>query len=474
MSPEQALAESSVDGRSDIYSLGCVGFEMLAGKPPFEGSTINALVARIVSSSVPSIRATHPQVSKAIDSVIAKALAKDPADRWQTGAEFSEALAVTRSGSAPSVSRQPSRRRAISSSVLGITAITAVVTSFVLLNGRTRNSDPPSLPAAVGKHDSAAVAAYQQGMKRLTQRTQRATLEALALMDESISIDSTFAPAWAGKARAYGWAQLWQFQIPGVSRDSLLALQLAASEKALDLDSLNPEIWLVNAATARAVDPTRRDVSMSSIRRALALDPNNAGAIQDLGWDEQDLGEMDSALIHMRRAVRMGYRQGATPYANHFYWRRQYDSAAAWSDSAILNSPRLPWARETAGATALMRGRYDDAEAFYQAALRLDEGPTRVRGLEGLAEVAAAKGDTARALKLIADAEKLTDRKSPMDHAALAIGTAYAFIGNKESALEWLETYRPRASLHFQLHLKRDPLLDPLRQEPRFKALLTR
>ena len=474
MSPEQALAETAVDGRSDIYSLGCVGFEMLAGRPPFEGSSINALVARIVSSSVPSIREMQPHVPSSIEAVISKSLAKDPAERWQTGAEFSSALSAARTSGRAFVSSPNSRRKAIFAAVLGVAAVAAVATTIVSLNGRSQKSDAPSLPMAVGKHDSAAVAAYRRGTARLAQRTQRTLVEALGFMDQAIRIDSSYALAWAGKARVYGSAQLWQFDLPGIPRDSLLALQLAASEKALDLDSLNPEIWLVNAATARAVDPTRRDVSLSSIRRALALDPRNGRALHDLGWDEQDLGEMDSALMYFRRAIATGYTGGAAGYANHLYWRRQFDSAAVWSDRGILQAPRFPYAREIAGATAFMRRRYDDAEAYYQAAVRLDEGPTRVRGLEGLAEVAAARGDTAEALKLIADAEKLVDANSPNEHAALALATAYAVIGRKESALRWLEAYRPRAALHFQLHLKRDPLFDQLREEPRFKALLTR
>jgi tetratricopeptide (TPR) repeat protein len=214
---------------------------------------------------------------------------------------------------------------------------------------------------------------------------------------------------------------------------------------------------------------------MRAIRRAVALDSSNARAWMQLGINQQELGQMDSTLASMRRAIRLGDRAVGTPsYANHFYWRRQYDSAAVWSDSAIKYSPRLPYAWEMAGATAIMRQRYDDAESYYEAAVRLDQGPTRVRGLEGLAEVAAIRGDTAKALNLIAQAEAITDTSSLSDHAAISLASAYAAVGNRKKALKWLESYRPRANLHFQLHLQRDPMLDPLRREPRFIALVSR
>ena len=87
----------------------------------------------------------------------------------------------------------------------------------------------------------------------------------------------------------------------------------------------------------------------------------------------------------------------------------------------MSRSPRLPYAWELAGASAMMLQRDDDAETYCVAALRLDQGPTRVRSLEGLAELAALRGDTLSALKIITDAEKLTDAADPSDHAAMMV-----------------------------------------------------
>jgi eukaryotic-like serine/threonine-protein kinase len=80
MSPEQAAGEASMDGRADQYSLACVLFEMLTGEPPFVGST-RSLLARHLTEQPPSVSARRPDVAMAIDEVIRKALAKEPADR---------------------------------------------------------------------------------------------------------------------------------------------------------------------------------------------------------------------------------------------------------------------------------------------------------------------------------------------------------------------------------------------------------
>jgi serine/threonine-protein kinase len=94
MSPEQASAERDLDGRSDMYSLACVLFEMLSGQPPFAGSSPRATMARHAIEAPPSIRSLRPTVSPALDLALQRALAKDPAERFPTMADFCEALAT--------------------------------------------------------------------------------------------------------------------------------------------------------------------------------------------------------------------------------------------------------------------------------------------------------------------------------------------------------------------------------------------
>ena len=93
MSAEQAAGRRAVDGRSDAYSLACVLYEMLAGEPPFTGLTPRAVLARHSIDPVPPLRTVRPGAPVGVERAITKALAKVPADRYPSVAEFTAALA---------------------------------------------------------------------------------------------------------------------------------------------------------------------------------------------------------------------------------------------------------------------------------------------------------------------------------------------------------------------------------------------
>jgi serine/threonine-protein kinase len=106
MSPEQSGSGADVDSRSDIYSLACVLYEMLAGRPPFTGMSSVAILMMHRTAPVPSVRALRDEVSEEIDHVLTKALAKEPSQRYATAAEFAEALEAAASAHfTPSASR---------------------------------------------------------------------------------------------------------------------------------------------------------------------------------------------------------------------------------------------------------------------------------------------------------------------------------------------------------------------------------
>ncbi len=92
MSPEQAFAEKDIDGRSDMYSLACVLYEMLTGEPPFTGPNAQAIMARHSMSEVPSMQIVRATIPDEVEDVVQKALAKAPADRFATVDEFAQEL----------------------------------------------------------------------------------------------------------------------------------------------------------------------------------------------------------------------------------------------------------------------------------------------------------------------------------------------------------------------------------------------
>ena len=92
MSPEQATGDRDVDPRSDVYALGCVLFEMLAGQPPFSASTAQAVLVKILTADAPSITSERRTVLPNVGAALAKSLEKLPADRFASAAEFAAAL----------------------------------------------------------------------------------------------------------------------------------------------------------------------------------------------------------------------------------------------------------------------------------------------------------------------------------------------------------------------------------------------
>jgi len=98
MSPEQASGSEAIDGRSDVYSLGCVLYEMLAGEPPFTGHSAQAIIARHLSERPPSIRVVRPSVPSEVAALIEKSLQKVPADRFDTATQLNQLLATVSQG----------------------------------------------------------------------------------------------------------------------------------------------------------------------------------------------------------------------------------------------------------------------------------------------------------------------------------------------------------------------------------------
>lgn len=105
MSPEQVTAARDLDGRSDEYSLACLLYEMLSGRPPFTGATAQAIMVEHVVAAIPPVRSPYGAVPEAVERAVRRALAKSPDERFATVAEFATALGVTTIGVAtPSTS----------------------------------------------------------------------------------------------------------------------------------------------------------------------------------------------------------------------------------------------------------------------------------------------------------------------------------------------------------------------------------
>ena len=149
MSPEQAAGDQHLDGRSDIYSLGCVLYQMLAGTPPYTGVTPQAILARKSIEAVPSLRVVRDSVPEAVEAVVNKSLAKVPADRYGKADQMAAALAGAVSGevTASAVAR---RKRPW----IPVAAVVVAVVAAVYWIGGSSSSTPRLASIAVLPFDN--------------------------------------------------------------------------------------------------------------------------------------------------------------------------------------------------------------------------------------------------------------------------------------------------------------------------------
>ncbi len=149
IAPEQ-MAGGAIDGRADIYALGCVFYEMLAGKPPFARDSDLATMAAHLHEPPPSLTAARPDLAPAADAVIARVLAKDPGQRYPTAAEFvRDARRALLPGAAPRVAAATAvaAQTVISPAPVAPTSATATAT---IVNANAPSPTPSAAPPPTG------------------------------------------------------------------------------------------------------------------------------------------------------------------------------------------------------------------------------------------------------------------------------------------------------------------------------------
>jgi serine/threonine-protein kinase len=561
MSPEQASGETEIGIPGDIYGLACVFYEMLAGEPPFKGTSARATMAKQVTERARPLRTLRPDAPSGFERVLEKALAKNPLERFSTIVEFCEGLDRARSepnrpfalttrtiAVLPFVNASPDPdneylsdgitdelinalakvdglRVASRTSVFAlkgkaqdVRAIGALLEASEVLEGTLRRSgenlritaqltsaddgrlvwserydrrlddvfaiqdeiartivtklrstsygEDVATPSDRHTDNVEAYGLYLRGRYAWNKRTSEGVSEGIKYFEDAIVLDPSYALAYTGLADSYA-LHIDYRNVPvheGFERAKFYA------RKAIELDDTLAEAH-ASLAWSLFIYDWDWDGADRAFRRAIELDPRYATAHQwyafllasQLKFDEALLEahtaqENDPTSVSVRRSL--GYT---------YLYARKYQQARYHLDRAIAMNPTAEETFRIQGLILTLDKEYVAAERVLREALALaPECGSYTKAT--LAYSLACAGDRSYAKRIAAELEETrkTEYVSPVELATVQIA-----LGDAEKALDWIEAGvddRRGWSAYLRVH----PILDPLRGEPRFLALIER
>ena len=406
MSPEQAVGDTTIDGRSDVYSLGIVLFEMLVGEKAFEGSTAHEQIAKRFSGIIPSARAKRNEIPVELDAVIARALAPDPEHRYATAGEFETALLSSARARAmifdtgaihiarepdvvPSVAVLPFQNLSGSDDNDYLSdGITEEILTQLSLRRTLRVCARVSSFALRETTDDVRAIAARLGVRHVLMGSMRRAADRLRVSAQLVDATTGFQ-VWSGRfdrllADVFAIQDEIGSAIAGALNATLLGeITAPAQVKAPRLEVYEALLKGRHLWNRRTADSTQR--AIASYRQALALDPEYAPAHAGLAEayltqaiygtvaprDAMPLARasaeaalaLDASLAEARAAL-------AQVEAAH-EWR--WGMAEAMFRQAIALNPQLSAAHQgLAIMTLTPRGRHTEAQASVERALTID------------------------------------------------------------------------------------------------------
>jgi tetratricopeptide (TPR) repeat protein len=384
MSPEQAVASRQLDGRSDVYSLGCVVYHMLSGAPPFSGPNNQAIIARHLHEAPPPLHVVRPTISEAMERVVERALAQIAADRYATAGEFVSELEAA--ALAPPVARRRVSRRWMA---IGAAVAAASVAALWFAPFKSDNLDPNRIvvfplttsgldPGELsGEAVATAIGYTLEGTRPLR------WLEGWELLDDDSR--SNASRLTSSKARELSRAVHAGYFIEGRvfgDADSVsVALQLSSAAK--------------DSVVARSIVTERRGAFIASLGlRAVAKlmtallqpKPDDVSPLGDrqtasvvnflLGESEYRRMQFSAALDHFKTAVRQdsSFALAALLGAQSADWLSRSDQDSALVEVALSHEASLPLLQQmiARGFHAYVIGNADSAVHYFKLALKIE------------------------------------------------------------------------------------------------------
>jgi len=534
MSPEQAAGERDPDGRSDVYSLGCVLFEMLTGATPFSGGTPQAVMNKRLTEPTPSVRITRNQVTAGLDQVVTKAMAREPGDRYSSASALAQALA------APGVVTPTE-----------LTPVPTPAKSIAVLPFANMSADPENQYLTDGVAEEIINALSKIEALRVTSRIASFSFRGKSDDLHEIGTKLNVATVLDGSVRRAGnrlrvtaqlvnvadGLQLWSerydrqlediFAIQDEIADSIVkALRVMltdrekrAIERSPTADVQAYDYYLRGRQFMHQFRRTGTQFARRMFERALEIDPRfasaHAGAADCCSflymyWDGSRTN-LEGADSHSRRALELA-PDLAEAHASRglaLSLSQRHEEAEREFETAIRLDPKLYDAHYFYGRALFQQGKYAQTIEQYQEASRIRPEdyqalllmPPSLRSLGRGDEVEAIQRrgvqlaekhlelnpDDARALYLSAGAQiQLGERERALERASRALASdpedsavlfnvacVYSVGGQVDDGIRCLDKAIQNGFGH-KAWLENDSDLDSLRGDPRFAVLLGR
>ena len=537
MSPEQAAGAAELDGRSDVYSLGCVVYEMLSGRTPFTGPTAQAIIAQCFTEPPPPLRGTRGDLPEWLEPVVMKSLAKDAGDRYATAAQFSQALKVPGSSTPPGMTTTTAAAAGAKSiAVLPFVNMSADAENEYFTDGvaeeiinaltkiqALRVASRTSSFAFKGKNQDIRKVGEQLNVTTVLEGSVRKAGSRLRVTAQLVNVADGYH-LWSERYdRELEDVFAIQDEIAGnivrALRVVLSDAEKRAIEKAPTANVQAYDYYLRGRQFFHQFRRTGMQFARRMFERAIEVDPGYAIAYAGVAdccsflymyWDgsKANLEGADSAS---RKALELDPELAEAHASRGFAvsLSKQYEEARREFETAIRLNPKLYEAHYFYARACFQEGQLEEAVRHYEDASRvrpedyqaliLMAAPLKALGREDEMRAAMRHGlevagkhlelnpDDARALYLSAGAlVQLGDEERGLDWTRRAyaidsedpgvlynVACSYSNMGRTDDAIACLEKAVQNGFGHREW-FENDSDLDPLRGDERFQALMKR